>query len=57
MEKVYTYKGVAEILGVSDRTVWKLVNEDKSLKAIKVGKNVRITEKALNDFINMKQMN
>lgn len=44
------YKGTAKILGVCERTVWSLVKEGE-LEAIKIGRSVRITHKAIKDFL------
>lgn len=48
--KIYTIEQVAEILQVSDRTVYKLVNEGE-LRAKKVGNMFRISERALQEFM------
>ena len=41
--KLMTYGEVAAYLQMSDRKVWGLVNEKKTLEAIRVGRQVRIT--------------
>lgn len=48
--KVYTLQEVADILRVSRQTVYNYVNA-KKLKAVKYGKEYRVTEKNLKDFI------
>ena len=49
--KVYTLDEIAAILHVTRRTVYTYVKEGK-LKAVKVGKYWRVTEKNLEDFLN-----
>lgn len=51
---LYTYKQVANICGVCERTVWGWVNKG-ILKACKMGRSVRITETALNEFLSNSQ--
>lgn len=46
-----TYNQVAEILGVSTKQVYNLVNVKKTLKAIKFGRSVRFTVQDLADFL------
>lgn len=41
---------VAEKLGVNRNLVYKLISE-KSLAALRVGRHLRVTEQAVNDFI------
>ncbi len=48
--KVYTPKEVAEILKTSERTVQEMFRSRK-LKGIKIGKSWRISDKALQSFI------
>lgn len=50
MEKFYTCEEVADILGVAIVTVWKWIREG-NLRAVKVGKNYRVFEKDINDFV------
>ena len=45
-----TYKQAAEILQVSDRTVWQLV-KDGQLRAVRFGRTVRIDRQDLDAFI------
>lgn len=47
---VYTILEVMEILKVSRRTIYNYIKADQ-IKAIKLGKEWRITEEALNDFL------
>jgi len=49
--KVYTLEEVAEIVKLTRRTLYNYVKAGK-LKAVKMGKYYRVSEKALNDFIN-----
>lgn len=53
IEKLYTVKEVAELLQVSERSVFRFMQPDykNQLKASKVGRSWRITEKDLKDFI------
>lgn len=47
-----TYRQAAELLQVSDRTVWALVNDGK-LRAVRfAGRTVRIDPADLREFIN-----
>jgi excisionase family DNA binding protein len=48
--KVYTLEEVMEILKVSRRTIYNYIKADQ-LKAIKVGREWRVTEKALAAFL------
>ena len=48
--KVYTLEEVMEILKVSRRTIYNYIMADQ-LKAIKVGREWRVTEKALAAFL------
>lgn len=45
-----SYREVAEVLGVSDRTVFTLIKRGE-LKAAKIGNSVRIDPADLRDFI------
>lgn len=47
---LYTYRQAGQILGVSDRTVWTLVKDGK-LKAVRFGRTVRISDRAIQAFI------
>ena len=49
-EKLYTKKEVAEILSCSVATVHRRIN-DGTLKAVKNGRIVRISESALDSFL------
>ena len=48
--KVYTIAEVMEILQLSRRTIYNYIKA-KQLKAVKIGRAWRVTEKALNDFL------
>ena len=48
--KVYTLEEVVEILRVSRRTIYNYIKTEQ-LKAIKVGREWRVTEKALAAFL------
>ncbi len=48
--KVYTIEEVVAILRVTRRTVYTYIKEGK-LKAVKIGKYWRVTEKALEEFL------
>lgn len=49
--KVYTLEEIAELLHITRRTLYTYVKEGK-LKAVKVGKYWRVTEKTLEEFLN-----
>lgn len=51
MLKIYTVQEVCEYLQVSRNTVYELINQGK-LKCKKVGRAYKITENALDDFVN-----
>lgn len=48
--KVYTLSEVAEIIGLTTRTLYNYIKAGQ-LKAVKVGKFWRVTDKALQDFL------
>lgn len=48
--KVYTLEEIAELLHITRRTLYSYVKEGK-LKAVKVGKYWRVTEKNLEEFL------
>ena len=55
MEKLYNANEVAEILGVSLRTVRQLI-ADKELKSVKIGKkSVRVTKEYILEYINERE--
>jgi putative molybdopterin biosynthesis protein len=54
MEEVYTLEEVAERLKVSLSTVRRLVRENK-IRTSRVGRQIRITESALMEFLNTQQ--
>lgn len=45
-----TYRDVADLLRVSERTVWTLVKEGK-LKACRIGRLVRVREEAVQEYL------
>lgn len=49
-EKIYTVKEVAELLKVHWQTVLNYIKKGK-IKAVKIGKNYRVTELDLKSFI------
>lgn len=49
--RVYTLDEVAEVLKITRRTLYTYVKEGK-LKAVKIGREWRVSEAALQDFIN-----
>ena len=48
--KVYTLDEVRELLHVTRRTVYNYIREGK-LKAVKIGREWRVTQKALDSFL------
>ena len=48
--KVYTIEEVVNILKISRRTIYNYIKA-KQLKAVKIGRAWRVSEKALNDFL------
>ena len=46
MEKLYTTKEVAEMLKLNERTIKRYIKEG-TLKAVRIGSAVRITEQAV----------
>lgn len=53
--KLLTVKEVAKVLRVADITIYKWVEQNK-IPYIKVGGTIRITDKALTDLINKRQL-
>ena len=49
--KLYTIEEVSEILKVTPRTIYNFIKLH-NLKAVKIGKYWRVTDKALQEFIN-----
>lgn len=49
-EKYYTVKEVSDLLQVSDKTIRDLINS-KEIIAFKVGREWRMTQESLNDYI------
>jgi excisionase family DNA binding protein len=54
LEKLLTYKQAGVVLGISDRQVWTLVNNDE-LVAVRFGGSVRIDPADLRDFIDQRK--
>lgn len=50
VEPLLTYRGAAAVLGVTDRTVWKLVDQG-DLPAVRFGRSVRIDPADLRAFV------
>lgn len=50
VQPLLTYQEVAEILGVTDRTVWEFVRKGELLN-VKIGRSVRIDPADLRQFI------
>lgn len=51
--KIYTVQEIAEILGISRKTIHKYVRQG-DIKAIRLGNQLRITEQAFIDFLESK---
>jgi excisionase family DNA binding protein len=51
LDNVYTVKEAAKLLKVHVNSIYQLV-EQKKIRAVRVGKKILISHKALNDFIN-----
>jgi excisionase family DNA binding protein len=52
VEKLLSYKDAAQVLGVSERTIWNMAHVYKTLKFITVGKRLRrIPVQAINDYL------
>ena len=50
VKPLLTYREVAEVLGVTDRTVWELVRKGE-LRNVRVGRSVRVDPADLRKFI------
>ena len=48
---LFTYAQAAGVLGISEKTVWNLVNMDRILPAVRIGRSVRIDRADLDVFI------
>jgi excisionase family DNA binding protein len=48
--EIYTVAEIAQILRVSERSVYRLI-EDRKLRAVRVGRLVRVPEGMLEEFI------
>jgi excisionase family DNA binding protein len=49
----FTVKEVSEILGVSIRTAWQIIN-DKEIPSIKVSKTTKVTKADLDEYMSKK---
>lgn len=50
LERLLTYRECGELLGVTDRTVWSLVNQGE-LQAVRFGRSVRVDPADLRAYI------
>ncbi len=50
LEHLLTYRQAGELLGVTERTIWSLVDQGE-LPAVKFGRNVRIDPSDLRDYV------
>jgi len=50
IDRLLTYRQAAEVLGVSERTIWTLVDQG-TLPAVRFGRSVRIDPADLRAFI------
>ena len=50
LPKIYTLREVEQILGVTQRTLYRWI-DNGSLKAFKAGRTWRVSEEALQEFI------
>lgn len=50
-EKLYSTDEVANLLGVTLRTVYRYIHDTKELEAFKVGGEWKITEEAIKKFL------
>ena len=50
LQPLLTYQQVADVLGVTDRTVWELVRKGE-LRNVRVGRSVRVDPADLRQFI------
>jgi len=48
--RVYTVEEVAELLKVNPRTVYKMVH-DGEIRSVRAGRQIRITDEALNAYL------
>ena len=54
MEPLYTVQQVAEYLNLATRTIYSYIRSGK-LKAMKVGREYRITQKELERFLDLRE--
>lgn len=50
---VFTVKEISEMLGISVRTAWQIIN-DKEIPSIKVSKTTKVTKADLDEYISKK---
>lgn len=50
MTKIYTIHELEEVLQVTQRTIYNWIKDGK-LKAIKIGRTWRVTQEALDEFL------
>lgn len=51
VSKLYTISDICNLLGVTKVTVYKYIKDGK-LEAVKIGRDWKVTQSALNEFIN-----
>lgn len=56
LPKLYSVAAVAELLGVSLKTMWRLVNS-RQIAFIKINRRVLISADAMNEFIRANTIN
>ena len=54
MKEFYTVEEVAKMFEITTRTVYRLIKRNE-ISFIKVGKQIRFSQKHLDDFINKKE--
>jgi excisionase family DNA binding protein len=54
--RALTIKEVAEHLGVSERTAYHYAKTEKSLKAVKIGRHIRVMSHDLEAWIKKQQL-
>lgn len=52
LERLLSYREVADILGLTDRTVWELVRKGE-LQNVRVGRSVRVDPADLRRYIDL----
>ena len=51
VSKIYTINDICDLLGVTKVTVYKYIKDGK-LDAVKIGRDWKVTQPALNEFLN-----